>query len=109
MPASSVLVLFIIAAMLYVFWKFGYRDERAEPYEEAVNDVESRLDWARSRPTPLPAGMETHLQEAETLVAEAKKLWNGMKWDRALRTAWKARKAMNQAQGIFSADYKARN
>ncbi len=101
MEMSGVIALTVIAVMLVVFWRFGYRDERVEPYEEAVLDVEGRLDWAHSRAKPLPPGMESQLARTSKLLEEAKALWAANKWDRAVKKAWAAQKSMTTAQDIF--------
>lgn len=98
---NSLLPLAAIGIMLYVFWRFGYQEERSEPYEEAILDVQGRLEWARSRQTPLPPGMESQLQRTSQLLDEAKELWSTNKWDKALKKAWEAQTAMNTAQEIF--------
>lgn len=108
MEPSGIISLAVIAAMLYLFWRFGYREERVEPYEEAILDVEGRLDWADSRAKPLPPGMEAELGRTRELLEEAKSLWKSGQWDKAVKTAWKAQKAMTIAQDTFIAANNAR-
>ena len=109
---SGILTVIIVLAFFHFMINMGRREVCEELYEECVNDVESRLEWAKSRKLQ-PPGMKTQMKNARELLDEAKALWEApwlyefvfdkkkSKWYRAMGLAVQAQKAMNQAQDIF--------
>lgn len=110
-------VIFVLAALHFAM-NMGRKEVCDELYEDCINDVEARLEWAKTRELQ-PPGMKTQMDNARELLDEAKALWeapwlydfewdkNKSKWFRAMRIAVQARKAMNEAQNIFIRGYDA--
>lgn len=95
------------ALLVYLLVQFARQEEIQDGYEEAIIDIEARLEWARTR-SCFPFGMETQMEISRELLGKAKNLWNQNRWHHAYRTALQSQKAMNEAQSIYSSMIAAR-
>lgn len=98
---NSVLAIGFFVAIFYLLIQFARQEHVQEYYEDAIIDVEGRLDWARTR-TSFPFGMKAQLEVSHELLGKAKSLWRENKWHRAYRVALQSQEAMNKAQSIYS-------
>lgn len=96
----SVLVIGVFFLFLYYFVQFARQEHIQEYYEDAIFDVEGRLEWARSR-TSFPFGMKAQIDVSSRLLGKAKSLWKENKWQQAYRVALQSQEAMNKAQNIY--------
>lgn len=97
---SILLTIVFLGTILYLFIQFARQEYLQEDYEEAVLDVEGRLEWARSR-TSFPFGMKAQMEVSFELLQQAKKLWRDNQWSRACLVSRKSQKAMDRAQAIY--------
>lgn len=104
---DRVLAIGFFAIIFYYLIQFARQENIQEYYEDAIIDVEGRLDWARTR-TFFPFGMKAQMQVSSELLGKAKSLWKGNKWQQAYRVASQAQEAMNKAQNIYSSAIKDR-
>ena len=87
--------------------QFARQEEIQDEYEDAIIDIEARLEWARTR-NCFPFGMEAQMEISHELLGKAKNLWNQNRWHLAYRTVLQSQKAMNKAQRIYSSMISAR-
>ena len=103
----NLLILAGLAAFIYMMVQFGRQESVQEYYEETINDVDARFEWAKTR-SFYPFGMEAQLDNSWEWLEKAKELWSQRKWHDAYRAAKQSQAHMNQAQEIFSNAIKAR-
>lgn len=104
---DTVLVIGFILFFLYVLIQFARQEHIQDDYEEAILDIEGRLDWARSRSTH-PFGMRAQMEVCCDLLDTAKSLWKANKWQQAYHVCLQSQEAMNRAQSIYSSAIRAR-
>ncbi|WP_136798419.1 MULTISPECIES: hypothetical protein [Desulfosediminicola] len=104
---SIVLAIGFFVTILYLFIQFARQEYLQEYYEEAIFDVEGRLEWARTR-TSFPFGMKAQMDVSLELLRKSQKLWEENKWDRAYLVSLQSREAMDKAQSIYSSAIRAR-
>jgi|GEM_PF-1449674 len=104
---SIVLAIAFFVTILYLFIQFARQEHLQDDYEEAILDVEGRLEWARSR-SSCPFGMKAQLDVSSELLSKAKSLWRENKWDRAYLVSLQSQEAMDRAQSIYSSAIRAR-
>ena len=97
---NAVLTIGFLAVIYYLFIQFARHEYIQEDYEEAIIDVEGRLEWACSR-TNFPFGMRAQLNVSRDLLRKAKSLWKDNKWHQAYWVALQSQEAMNKAQNIY--------
>jgi hypothetical protein len=97
---TTLLAVGSIVIIFYYLIQFARREHIEEYYEDAIIDVEGRLDWARSRRFH-PFGMKAQLEVSADLLAQAKRLWHTNNSLQAYRAARQAQDAMNRAQNIY--------
>jgi len=95
------LALVFSALLVYLLVQFGRQEEIQDEYEDAILDIEARLDWARTR-SRFPFGMEAQMEISSTLLGRAKNLWNQNRWRQAYQAALQSRDAMDRAQRLYS-------
>lgn len=98
---NNILVIGFLVVIFYYIVQFARQEHVQEDYEDAIVDVEGRLDWARTR-TSFPFGMKAQLDVCYELLGKAKSLWEENKWHHAYRVALQSQEAMNKAQNIYS-------
>ena len=96
----TVLALFFCSMLVYLLIRFARQEEIQEIYEDAIIDIEGRLDWARTR-SSLPFGMQTQLERSGELLGKAKRLWSNQRWQSAYRTALQSQEALDRAQRLY--------
>jgi len=94
-----------IFMLCYCLMQFARQEYVQEDFEDAIVDIEGRLEWAYSR-TSFPFGMKAQLKVACQLLGKAKRLWKENKWHQAYSVALQSQKAMNTAQNIYSSALK---
>lgn len=99
---NTVLAVGFFTVIFYYLIQFARQEEIEDYYEEAIIDVEGRLDWAHTR-TTFPFGMKAQLQVAGELLGTAKQLWQNRQWQKAYLVALKSQEAMDRAQQIYVA------
>ena len=99
---NTILAIGIFLVCYYYIIQFGQEEEIGEHYEEAILEVEGRLDWARSR-NHVPFGMRAQMQVSQELLGKAKHLWHNKKWHQAYRVALQSQEALDKAQHIYIA------
>lgn len=99
---NTVLAVGFFTVIFYYLIQFARQEEIEEYYEEAIIDVEGRLDWAHTR-TTFPFGMKAQLQVAGELLDKAKRLWQDKQWHKAYRVILQSQEAMDRAQRIYVA------
>lgn len=104
---SIVLAFGFFVTILYLFIQFARQECLQEDYEEAILDVEGRLEWARSR-SSYPFGMKAQMDVSSELLRKAKILWEQNKWDRAYLLSLQSQEAMDKAQSIYSSAIRSR-
>lgn len=95
------LALVFSALLVYLVVQFGRQEEIQDEYEDAILDIEARLDWARTR-NRFPLGMEAQMEISSDLLGRAKNLWNQNRWRQAYQAALQSRDAMDRAQRLYS-------
>ncbi len=98
---EAVLAVGFIGIFFYLLIYFARHEYVQDGYEEAIGDVEGRLEWARTR-TSFPFGMRAQLDVARELLGRAKRLWKKNKWHQAYCVALQSQEAVNKAQCIYS-------
>jgi hypothetical protein len=98
---GAILTFVFFATILYLLIQFARQEYIQDEYEEAVFDVEGRLDWARTRRV-FPFGMRAQLEVSGELLGKAKDLWQANKWHQAYLVAIQSQEAMDKAQSIYS-------
>ena len=104
---SIVLAIGFFVTILYLFIQFARQEYLQEYYEEAIFDVEGRLEWAHTR-TSFPFGMKAQMDVSLELLRKSQKLWEENKWDRAYLLSLQSQEAMDKAQSIYSSAIRAR-
>jgi hypothetical protein len=104
---STVWAIAFFSGFMYLLVQFARQENVQDEYEDAIVDVEARLDWARTR-TTFPFGMKAQLEVCGTLLDKSKALWNQNKWQQAYRVVLQSQEAMNRAQRIYSSMLKSR-
>lgn len=104
---NNILVIGFFVVVFYYLVQFARQEHVQEDYEDAIVDVEGRLDWARTC-TSFPFGMKAQLDVCYELLDKAKSLWEENKWHHAYRVALQSQEAMNKAQNIYSSYIKGR-
>lgn len=99
---NTVLAIQLLLVFFYFLIRFARQEQVQDEYEEAVNDIESRLEWAHSRKS-FPFGMKAQLEVCSKLLGQAKRLWKENKWRKAYRVALQSQEAMDRAQKIYTA------
>lgn len=97
----TVLTLGFIIGLFCILLQFARQEYIQEFYEETIQDIEGKLEWARSRRT-FPFGMRAQMEVSSKHLGNAKTLWKEHKWDRAYQAALQSQAAMNRAQRIYS-------
>lgn len=95
-----VMAIFFFVLVFYLFLQFTRQEDVQEEYEEAILDIEGRLEWAQTRRSH-PFGMQAQLQVSRELLHRAKGLWAENRWQQAYRVALKSQEAMNRAQRLY--------
>lgn len=98
---STFITIAFISTLIYQLIQFARQEYFQDEYEATVDDIEGRMDWARSRST-FPFGMKAQLEVSSQLLGEAKNLWSADKWPQALSAAMQSQEAMDRAQSIYS-------
>ena len=97
-----VFLAFVFSLLLiYLLVQFGRQEEIRDDYEDAILDIEARLDWARTR-SRFPFGMETQMKISSDLLGRAKNLWIQNRWRQAYQAALQSRDAIDRAQRLYS-------
>lgn len=90
----------LIVTFAYCCAQLAKREAVEEFFEEAIIDVEGRLEWARTR-SSFPFGMKTQMEVSNELLHQAKGLWHEHKWQQAYLAARQSQKAIDKAQSIY--------
>ena len=98
---NSIWAIGFFVALFYLLIQFARQEHVLEEYENAILDVEGRMEWARTRRFS-PFGMKAQLEVSYELLGKAKSLWRENKWHHAYRVALQSQEAMNKAQRIYS-------
>lgn len=104
---TTLLTIGCIAIIFHYLIQFARREHIEEYYEDAIIDVEGRLEWAHTRRFH-PFGMKAQLEVSADLLAQAKNLWKRSRSRQAYRVARQAQDAMNKAQNIYCKAIRAR-
>lgn len=102
-----VVLIGFLAVLFHFLIRFARQEQVQEDYEDTIEDVECRLDWARCR-TFFPFGMKAQLEVSHELLGEAKCLWKEDRWHQAYRVALQSQEAMNKAQSLYCAVVESR-
>ena len=97
---SILFAIGLIATITYFLIQFVRQEAVEEFYQEAILDIEGRLDWARTRPS-YPFGMKAQIDISNKLLHQAKNLWRGNKYHQAYRVAHQSQVAIDKAQSIY--------
>ena len=101
------LALVFSALLVYLFVQFARQEEIQGDFEDAILDVEARLEWARTR-SSFPFGMQAQMEISGELLGKAKNLWDQHRWRQAYQTALRSQDAIDRAQRIYSSMIAAR-
>lgn len=104
---DTFLAIGFFVSIFYLFLQFARQEQVQEAYEDAILDVEGRLEWAQTRSFH-PFGMKAQLEMSCELLGRAKGLWKENQWHQAYRVALQAQRAMNKAQKIYCLVIKTR-
>jgi hypothetical protein len=104
---DNVLVIGFLVIIFYCIIQFARQEHIQDDYEDAIDDVEGRLDWARTR-TCFPFGMKSQMKVSYEFLRKAKSLWKDNKWQQAYRVALQSQEAMNKAQHLYCSAIKSR-
>lgn len=99
---NTILAVGFLLMMLYLLVQFARQEYVQDVYEDAIIDIEGRLDWARSR-TFFPFGMQSQIEVSRSLLKRAQNLWEENKWHQAYQVALQSQEAINKAQNIYRA------
>jgi len=98
---STLLAIVFLAGIFHLFIQFARQESVEDEYEDAIIDVEGRLEWGSTR-RHFPFGMKAQLEVSRELLDNAKALWGRNQWRRAYLVALESQEAMNRAQNIYS-------
>ena len=96
-----ILAVGFISIFSYLLVHFARHEYVQEGYEEIIDDIEGRLEWARTRAS-FPFGMKAQLDLAKELLSRSKRLWDKNKWHQAYCVILQSQEAVNKAQNIYS-------
>lgn len=96
----GVLAFFFCTMLVCLLVKFARQEEIQDNYEDAIIDIEGRLDWARTRRSQ-PFGMQAQIEQSVELLGKAKWLWSKQRWQLAYRTALQSQEALDRAQLLY--------
>lgn len=102
-----IMALAFSGLFVWLLVQFARQEEIQDEYEDAILDIEARLEWARTR-TSFPFGMQAQMEISRELLGKAKNLWNQNRWRQAYQTARQSQDAINRAQHIYSSMITAR-
>jgi len=102
---NAVLGLGLFSVIIYLFIKFARQEYAQDDFDDAIVDIEGRLDWARTR-SFFPFGMKSQIEVASELLKKAKRLWGENKWHQAYDIACQSQEALNKAQSIYTSGIK---
>ena len=88
---SDFMTLGFIITLFYLLVRFARQEQIQDVYEAVVIDIESRLDWARTRRN-YPFGMESQMAISKIFLTGPRQLWLENRWAQAYKTALKSRK-----------------
>jgi hypothetical protein len=97
---DNVMFVVFFGIVIYLFIQFARQEYVQDDFEDTIDDIEGRLEWARTR-TSFPFGMKAQLEVSNDLLKRAKNLWERNKWHQAYLVALQSQKAMNKAQNIY--------
>ena len=97
---SILFAIGLIVTISYLLIQFVRQEAVEEFYQEAIIDIEGRLDWARTR-SSYPFGMKAQMDVSNKLLHQAKNLWRGNKYHQAYRVARQSKEAIDKAQSIY--------
>ncbi|PKF61038.1 hypothetical protein CW745_12050 [Psychromonas sp. psych-6C06] len=97
---SVFFVILLIATITYLFIKFAQQEALEPFYQQAVLDIEGRLDWALSR-SYYPFGMKAQIEVSDTLLHKAKDLRDHQQLHQAYQVALQSQHAIDNAQNIY--------
>lgn len=97
---SILLAAGIIVIITHYGIQFIQQEAVEEVYQDAILDIEGRLDWARSRRT-YPFGMKAQMDRSSKLLYQAKNLWQGNQYHQAYQVARQSQMAIDKAQHIY--------
>ncbi len=102
---NAVLGLGFYSVIIYLLIQFARQEIVQDNYDDAIVDIEGRLDWARTC-SFFPFGMKSQIEVATELLEKAKCLWVENKWHQAYVIACRSQEALNKAQSIYSSGIK---
>lgn len=105
---TSVMTIMFIISLCGLLALFARQEYIQDDFENAVLDVEGRLEWATSRNT-FPFGMRAQIDVCRERLERAKNLWRANKWQQAYHTALQAQESMNRVQQIYSTVVRAQS
>lgn len=97
---NTLLVIGLIVTFTYFCIQLARQEAVEDFYEDAIIDVEGRLDWARTR-SFFPFGMKAQMDVSNELLRQAKTLWQENKWKKAYNVARQSQAAIDKAQSIY--------
>ncbi|WP_019614228.1 hypothetical protein [Psychromonas ossibalaenae] len=97
---SILFTIGFIVTITYYLIQFVRQEAVEEFYQEAIIDIEGRLDWAHTR-SSYPFGMKAQIDTSHKLLHQAKSLWRGNKYHQAYRVARQSQEAIDKAQNIY--------
>ena len=103
---NAVFVFLFLSSIFYMLIQFARQEYIQEMYDEAILDIEGRLDWARSR-SSCPFGMSAQIDVSSELLGQAKSLWAENRWQQAYQISLQSQQAIDRAQSIYSAALKS--
>ena len=98
---DTMIAIGFIALLLNLMTRYARQEYFEDDYEDAIIDVESRLEWAFTR-RYYPFGMKAQLDVSKNHLQKAKNLWENNMWNQAYRKALESQEAMNRAQNLYS-------
>ncbi len=101
------LTLVFSVLLICLLARFARQEEIQDDFEDAILDIEARLEWARTR-SSFPFGMRAQMDISGELLGKAKNLWHQNRWQQAYRTALESQDAIDRAQHIYSSMIAAR-
>ena len=102
---NVILGLCLFSVVVYLLIIFARQEYVRDDFEDAIVDIEGRLDWARTR-SIFPLGMKSQMDVASKLLKKAKHLWGDNKWHQAYDIACQSQEALNRAQSIYTSGIK---
>ena len=101
------LALVFSALLVCLLVRFARQEEIQDDFEDAILDIEARLEWAQTRGS-FPFGMRAQMDISGELLGKAKFLWHQNRWQQAYQAALESQDAINRAQHIYSSMISAR-